>query len=347
MNKEGVETIRAVPDTPALVGIRSTTPWVNDRLYGASPSVARAMQIDAAFVPTLGARRNLYRLIEQLAGRCSQVFVIPTDASLIDRAALGTHGAAMLPVPDQFHGMPAWQQDPSLNHSASHSLDFDLPAKRNLALSFARDRGFRRIILVDDDIVLETLPFMIPDGEPELFAVAGYYSLSFPDISAVDYLEVSTSGRIPEVALGGSCICIDHNFFEAYFPYIYNEDWLFLLQVALMGGKVVGVGSVTQLPHAPWSRKQRIAFEQFGDVLASGLRIIGATNSRVLSYDPSGWTGVYDAYARKVARLVDRASEAPHLRDAAKIAQAALVQFNAEDVANFFERWVKPITGSG
>jgi hypothetical protein len=55
-----------------------------------------------------------------------------------------------------------------------------------------------------------------------------------------------------------------------FFPRIYNEDWLFLLQ-ALAAGSVRLAGDLSQRAFDPFADSRRARREEFGDVLAESL----------------------------------------------------------------------------
>lgn len=146
----------------------------------------------------------------------------------------------------------------------------DTSAKRNLGLVFARMAGWKRVVFLDDDIV-------VPDADDLRRAVAllgscdavGMKIGGFPDNSVVCHANRDT-GAQQDTFLGGGAMAVATDRIDSFFPEIYNEDWFFLLDETTL--RPVGqAGTAVQKYYDPYANPDRARDEEFGDVLAEGL----------------------------------------------------------------------------
>jgi acetyltransferase-like isoleucine patch superfamily enzyme len=146
----------------------------------------------------------------------------------------------------------------------------DLSLKRNLALLLAHLMGWRTVLMLDDDIV-DVSAATVRQASAHLGDVAavGLAVTDFPDNSVYGHAR-RLAGLRQDVFIGGSALLIDTTRPTSYFPQIYNEDWLFLVD-SLWKGRVARFGEARQLPYDPFADPRRAEHEEFGDLLAEGL----------------------------------------------------------------------------
>jgi len=125
---------------------------------------------------------------------------------------------------------------------------------------------------------------------------------------------------------------------RAFFPNVYNEDWLFMLP-HLLRCEVCSVGTVTQLPYDPFHLPNRAAFEEFGDLVIDalfGLVLDGDYDSR---YSLAFWT---ELIAERQCLLTSLARNASLTRSQLESGQAALqvcLGIRPMDCVDFVEGW--------
>jgi hypothetical protein len=148
----------------------------------------------------------------------------------------------------------------------------DTSVKRNLGLLLARSQGWRRVLFLDDDILVPSAhdvgraACMLDD-----FEVVGLRLGGFPDNSVVCHAN-RQMGRRQDTFVGAGALLVNIDAVTSFFPSIYNEDWLFLLDQRglrrLMATRRV---TANQQPYDPFADPERASQEEFGDVLAEGI----------------------------------------------------------------------------
>jgi len=159
----------------------------------------------------------------------------------------------------------------SQNPSQFFDADYDLPLKRNFAIQAARTLGFERICLLDDDITISL--GQVQAAASALSAatpVASFLVSDFPDLSTMEHVNRLTSQCEYEIMPGGNCLFLKLPEAFGLFPYIYNEDWFFI-HVSALKNRIVKLGDVKQEPHRPWTNLTRVRFEEFGEVIITGI----------------------------------------------------------------------------
>ncbi len=146
----------------------------------------------------------------------------------------------------------------------------DTAAKRNLALLFAALAGWRRVFFLDDDITIDSVELLrVAARELNWYEVAGLRVEQYPDNSVVCHAAREV-GRPQQTFIGGGAIAVDVAAAESsFFPQVYNEDWLFLLDDYGLRPTTV-VGEAGQAPYDPFICR-RAWFEEVGDTLAEGV----------------------------------------------------------------------------
>ena len=147
----------------------------------------------------------------------------------------------------------------------------DLSSKRNIGLLLARMVGWERIFYLDDDIRDISEPGL--SGTVSMlgkFNSAGMRVVEFPDNSIVCHAHRET-GAFQDVFVTGSALAVRGTKATGFFPNVYNEDWLFFYQDAMLGKLGASGLPATQLVYDPFREPARAEWQEFGDVLAEGL----------------------------------------------------------------------------
>jgi hypothetical protein len=150
------------------------------------------------------------------------------------------------------------------------SCHIDIARKRNIALLLARICGWRTVMYLDDDIRDLTYSAVIEATRlTETFRAASFRIEQFPDNSVICHAH-RLAGAQQNVFPGGSALIVDVPQSDSFFPPVYNEDWLFLLD-AVQNRSLAAAGTLSQLSYEPFAHSSRAASEEFGDVIAEGL----------------------------------------------------------------------------
>ncbi|WP_146060285.1 hypothetical protein [Amycolatopsis sp. CA-128772] len=166
--------------------------------------------------------------------------------------------------------VPEFATDRLLLRNDLHRM-VDTSLKRNLGLLLARLAGWKRILFLDDDIVLPdpadlTTAAGLIDGD---YAVVGLANGGMPDNSVVCHA-LRAIGEAQDTFIGGGALVVGKPAFDSFFPNIYNEDWFFLLDGEKMRPSAV-TGLAIQHPYDPFRNTWRARGEELGDTLAEGL----------------------------------------------------------------------------
>lgn len=182
----------------------------------------------------------------------------------------------------------------------------DLSLKRNLGLMIGRLAGWRTLLFLDDDIV-DLRPGSIARavGRLDQRAVVGMPAREYPDNSVVCHARRFIPGARQGVFVGGNAMAVRVDQCDAFFPEVYNEDWLFLAPY-LDRREVASHGGVRQLPYDPFAMADRATSEEFGDVLAEGL--VGHLHHGSLRRPPT--VGYWSAFLDRRARFIAEAAAA-------------------------------------
>jgi hypothetical protein len=146
----------------------------------------------------------------------------------------------------------------------------DTSLKRNLGLLLARLIGWKRIVFLDDDIVLpEPLDLEDAAGLTDRYSGVGLAIDGMPDNSVVCHA-FREAGGAQDMFLGGGALAVGEQAMTSFFPNVYNEDWFFLLDDTGLRPSTT-TGSAVQKPYDPFAQEDRARMEELGDCLAEGL----------------------------------------------------------------------------
>lgn len=297
-------------------------------------------RLDAVFIPCRNRAKNLASLLNDLLWLDAPIFVIPSsdrDIELLDskhRARIERLPVSPPEVREYLRGLRTTRH----RFAARDWTSWDLSLKRSAALLFARRRSYSSILFLDDDIRSITESTVL-NGVTSLerFPLGGCFIEGFPDTSVLGHL-LRVVGLPEPTFLSGSFLFVDPQQTRAFFPAIYNEDWLFMLP-HLLAKEVCAVGAVTQLPYDPFRTSARAAFEEFGDLIVDALFSLVLDGGYDRRHSLAFWA---DALAERHGLLTSLVGNTSLTRDQLRSAQAALrvcVGVWPTDCVDFVEGW--------
>lgn len=221
--------------------------------------------VDAIVVPTMAPQRAVPAIALAKALECTIVLLCSPSSQLreIDRRdhVLPSNAICLEVSREYSHPLLGFERRAIEKHT-------DIATKRNIGLLMARLCGWRTILFLDDDI-RDMEPSLIrrAAGLTEQYRIVGFQIPEFPDNSVVCHAN-RVSGGAQSTFMGGNALLVDTRRADAYFPAIYNEDWLFMY--GAVAARSAGVaGRLRQLPYDPFSRSATP--EEFGELIAEGL----------------------------------------------------------------------------
>jgi hypothetical protein len=318
--------------------------------------------VDAIVIPTIRTAEHL-RSAAQFAAdtRCHLIIVYTGSppAGLPDVLARLRPGQVTLLTVRSDGGDYLLDLGASLPPRPLSPAALDISRKRNLGLLIGRVCGWTRVLFLDDDIrklnvaKLSSAAALLDD-----YPVVGLQVKKFPDASVVGHAR-RLAGRRQEPFVSGGSLLVDPQRLNGYFAPVYHEDWLCVINHLRKGHVAIG-GSVGQLPYLPFSNPERAKFEEFGDVLLSGLLWLVHTRHRTNSADkfhhatdreywreaanPGFWKPILE---QRIALLhglterlsgmsLDHGSPLPSLA----VAKQRLGGLKPGDFASFTEKWL-------
>ena len=149
---------------------------------------------------------------------------------------------------------------------------FDIPLKRSYALYDARQKLYKRILLLDDDIYiseqnLQRSLLALASG----YSIVGFHVVNYPDISTIDHIEQVVNMNNHVYSMTGSCMFLNLEQVIGDFLNVYNEDLFFFLTQP-DPDKIVSGGTVSQRTYVSWTSLERVKHEQFGDLMYNAFK---------------------------------------------------------------------------
>ena len=327
--------------------------------------------IDAIVVPTIRSAEQVASAIELAArARCELVALytddFPAGLSLaLGRLKRGTATALAL-RPGLRHRLLDLAAD--LPQSLVSPGALDISRKRNLGLLIGRTRGWTRMLFLDDDIRrLNLAKLSSAAALLDRYPVVGLQVNKYPDASVVGHAR-RLAGRRQEPFISGGSLLVDPQRLDGFFPPVYHEDWLCIINHLKQGAVAVG-GVVGQLPYQPFTNPERARHEEFGDILASGLLWLvhmgqRASAAELASCDGNSVTPErnYWREATKIrfweeilsqrtvlldnisVRLKRLNSAAPSPLPSLEAAQQRCNELTADEFVSFTKKWVSNLT---
>lgn len=228
----------------------------------------------------------------------------------------------------------------------------DLSGKKNAGLIVARLMRWNSVLFVDDDVqsierdqLRDAADLMAgADRSGVRRQLVGWAIDQFPDLSSVGHAHSYGTGAWRTFASGGAMAlrCAPD---LPFFPPVYNEDILLALEIMRDDpGAACVAGTVTQDRYDPFGDLDRVAEQEFGEVLVDGLH---RAASVVDAGRPEYWRPVLLdrlAMLRQVAGRLDELGVSRGVR----VVEAATAVHGAEWpalLAGFVTDWIHDLAG--
>ncbi len=167
----------------------------------------------------------------------------------------------------------------------------DTSVKRNIGLMLCQMRGWKHVVFLDDDIEIpDPVDLELAAGLLDKHNIVSLFVDGFPDNSVVCHA-YRIAGGPQKSFVGGGAIVVEAERTCSFFPDIYNDDWLYLLDDATGLQPVATIGTVKQRPYDPFRNPDRARAEELGDVLAEGLFWLLDQGESVQEADMRHWQG--------------------------------------------------------
>jgi hypothetical protein len=287
---------------------------------------------DAIIVPASRPAHNLGDAITLARATRSQLVILSsrgTDVAEVDEllAARSFSAATVIEIPHGYsHELFKFETTDWIKEKLPDECavrDSDLSIKRNVGLVLARMLGWQRIFFLDDDIrdlsadaLLATVSMIDDDkSSKQRYRSAGMWAEKFPDNSVVCHARREI-GEFQDVFVSGSALAVDCTVPFAFFPDVYNEDWLFFYQDAAVRRLGSSGYTVTQLTYDPFADPQRAAAQEFGDIVAEGLYALLDEGLSVEHATVARWEQFIADRKRILSDIIDRSEKvSPNVRE--------------------------------
>jgi hypothetical protein len=144
--------------------------------------------------------------------------------------------------------------------------------------------------------------------------------------------------------VSGASLAVECDADIGFFPYIYNEDWLFLFDDASNRRLANSRLQATQLTYYPFANAKRAAWQEFGDVLAEGLYSLLHLGLKVEDATPEYWASFLKARRSFLEAILARSQNAnPEIRGemvaSVESALGCLDDIRPELCASYVQAW--------
>jgi hypothetical protein len=260
----------------------------------ARPFVASS-SVEAIIVPTnrpYGRLRTIVSVAQRLG--CVLVVLCSGDASIdATERLVKDKGVELLAIdtsrlPEGL--MPYFRTTDMLKESV-FDLNTDLSLKRNLGMLLARLVNWTDVVFLDDDID-------VPDPEDlnraisllEQHGVVGLLMDGFPDNSVVRHAYREVGGIWPGFVGGGGALAMNPSVMTTFFPKVYNEDLLFLLDHPGLRPAAIS-GNAVQSPYDPFKDAARARAQELGDTIAEAVLLLYREGRQLSDANLDYWRG--------------------------------------------------------
>jgi len=308
----------------------------------------RRAPLDAIVVPTGRPSKHLDYVIKLAQGTAGWLLVLcsheASACSVLARAAAAGTRTVAVTIPQGYrHKWLSFRSD-AFPQAAFGREATDIHIKRNIALLLSRLLGWEYILFLDDDVRgLTAQSIANLTAALTSHSAAGLLVDSFPDNSVVMHAE-RLSGIEPGVSLCGGSLAVNTGLARGFFPDIYNEDWFFLF-AASRSAPVTSVGSVGQLACDPFAQPMRAASEEFGDVVAEGVKQLLAAGVSCERSSLSDWSGILERRRELIATIRGRLATGTTTAQtvaadrALRAAEARLARITARQCLDYVTLW--------
>ena len=246
-------------------------------------------RLDAIIVPTFRTPTHLaesarltHRAQTPLVYLCSGEATVSGVFDHLTDSRVDTGNITAIQLPEGYE-LPGLHLDTDAFPVPGYAKTKDIAAKRNIGLALARMAGLEHVLFLDDDIQdldQPQLQHMLRGFDhPDRHVVGwSYGSTTEGDPLSSDNSQVVQAYRIldgeVETFIGGGATAVRLTNDTAFFPNIYNEDWLFYAAMMMKGNSAVArAGDLIHIVKDVFGYgAQEISVEEeFGDTLAEGL----------------------------------------------------------------------------
>ena len=268
-------------------------------ISAATPGIS-GRSVDAIIVPTVRSAEQLRSAVRLATDAGCQLVALYTDtfpaelSSVLAETQAGMATALALTASTAHRLLDLTAGLPQTVVSA---CALDISRKRNLGLLIGRACGWTRMLFLDDDIrkvneeKLRSAAKLL-----DKFPVVGLQVTKYPDASVVGHASRLT-GHGQKPFISGGSLLVNPQLLNGFFPAVYHEDWLCLINHLSRGEVAIG-GTVGQLSYKPFTTPERARIEEFGDTLATGLLEIVDAQHRTTRSGPADDAGVAAAAER-------------------------------------------------
>ncbi|MEV6829450.1 hypothetical protein [Amycolatopsis sp. NPDC051102] len=235
---------------------------------------------------------------------CSGLASTDVTARLAGSAGVELLAIDTTRLPD--HLMPSLSTRRMLAESV-FDLRTDTGMKRNFGLLLARLLGWECAVFLDDDIDipapgdLATAATLVAEH-----SIVGLLVDGFPDNSVVRHAYRAVGGEWPAFIGGGGALAVNPAKINTFFPNVYNEDLLFLLDHQGLRPAVVS-GTALQARYDPFQVGSRARFEEFGDCVAEGVLLLHRDGRQAGDAGVDFWRGFLADRQRMIADTLAKA----------------------------------------
>jgi hypothetical protein len=246
-------------------------------------------RLDAIIVPTFRTPTHLAESA-RLAARAQTPLIYlcsgeATVGSVFDHLTdsdVDTTNVSAVQLPEGY-ALPGLHLDTDTFPVPGYAKTKDLATKRNIGLALARMAGLEHVLFLDDDVQgmgqMQLKHMLSGFDHPDRHVVGwSYGSTTEGDTLSSDNSQVVQAYRMldgeVETFIGGGATAVRLTPDTAFFPDIYNEDWLYY--AAMMQQGPTAVARAGDLIHIVkdvfgYGDQEISVEEEFGDTLAEGL----------------------------------------------------------------------------
>ena len=290
---------------------------------------------DAVFIPTKNNNVKIESLLKHLQELdiAKKIFVIST--SVEDVPQQQSQNVAVL-----YSEFVSFLKE----YNNVESAEWDLPLKRNFAISFSKQNSFEKILLLDDDVRFN-------DKNTALSlcnALEKYWISSCYSIGEIDTSLIGAITNEDDKFFSGNCLGINVEKITPFFSEIYNEDYLAILP-AIINHKAILAGRITQLTREITDYRKIAHFQEFGELITDDIYEHISLNKSHYSHiadlkaklcDLSYWERVIKDRTTYLTKLDDFAGN-ENQKNIIIGAKEALSQITPEKCVDFLETWLK------
>jgi hypothetical protein len=241
--------------------------------------------------------------------------------------------------------LPAWQTSRLLRQEG-FDRDMDLSVKRNLALMLSHMLDWSRILFFDDDITAPNITDVKrASGLLETNNAVGLHIGGFPDHSVVCHA-YRRAGGLQQSFIGGGALAVETTRCNSFFPDIYNDDWLFMLDSDGWLQPVTRAGAVHQASFDPFRTAHRARAEELGDVLAEGAYWLLDEGRSVCTADEKHWAAFLIKRKKFIEHVLDMVrkhdldrSERHRIVASLKVSLNQLTRIRSDLCARYLQAW--------